>query len=94
MVSEICVYNQSLIHFLTLYSSAHAVTVFQGKLFLTGGKGQYQPYYNLDTRNSNGDVWYTEDGGMISFLSLINFINPFVDVHASFCKLFGYRIHS
>ena len=46
----------------SFFLPAHASTVFQNKLWVTGGKSQYHQIYNLRTRNSENDVWYSEDG--------------------------------
>lgn len=50
------------------YLTAHASTVFQNKLWITGGKSQYHPLYDLASGNTENDVWYTEDGGLLDDL--------------------------
>jgi hypothetical protein len=42
--------------------NAHASCSFKGKMWLTGGRSDLHPLYNLENSYKSADVWYSEDG--------------------------------
>lgn len=42
--------------------NVHASCVFKGKLWVTGGRSDSHPLFNLEYTFANNDVWWSEDG--------------------------------
>ena len=42
--------------------AAHASCSFKGKLWLTGGRSDLHPLYNLENSHKSADVWFSSDG--------------------------------